>query len=222
MTTPGQTGHRHFQQGRTVLAVAVMMFTASACSSAKSIRSSAAPTNSRTTPTSPSQPIPIALTAEYPDDFSFVCKGEVVSNADPYAGSNPHPMVLFVPGQVAVGDTGNGYKSSDVIFDDPSWNPPSLSTTQLVGCFDRQSATLAMTCQYDSGPVNFYNATYKLTIREAHTARILGTATVPGESDSHNCPIELTTVGSDPSQYAGPDQTAAQGAVRTYVQRQTA
>lgn len=115
------------------------------------------------------------------DDLKALCDGKALPDAAPYEKRDDVAATVYEferrhdnwrwPGR---GPDGSGLPSWWTSFDDPSH-------TQLVVCIDAVDKQVVKRCLYE-GPgegVALYNATWKMTLREARTAKVLQEASFP-------------------------------------------
>ncbi len=140
-----------------------------------------------------SEPSPAAQ--HFDSDFAQVCRGTGVDWATAYdpAVAGPHKVVVLQgasPNDLIGLSTGN--PEWDVLFDADS---DAYAAVELVACAIRTGEELAQTCtgyEDDDGndtgnTVEYYSATYSVTLRAATTAEIIDEGTVEAEGDV--CPM---------------------------------
>lgn len=130
----------------------------------------------------------------FDSDFAQVCQGTEADWATPYdpTVSGPHKVVVFQgPDEGDLTSIATGNTEWDVLFDETT---DAYADVELVACAIRTGEELAQTCAgyADDGvetgnTVDYYSATYDVTLREATTAKVLGETTVEAPADT--CPM---------------------------------
>lgn len=136
-----------------------------------------------------------AVAQHFDTDLAQVCRGTGVDWATPYdhATPGPHKVVVFQGPEVTdLTSVSTGNAEWDVLFDPAS---DAYAAVELVVCAVRTGEELAQTCTgytdddgTDSGKtVDYYSATYAVTLRAATTAEVIDETTV--EADADVCPM---------------------------------
>lgn len=127
-------------------------------------------------------------------DFAQVCRGTGTEWATPYdpARTGPHKVVVLQgPNESDLLSISTGNPEWDVLFDPAT---DAYAEVELVACAIRVSEKLEQTCTgYENDGVetgntlDYYSATYEVTLRSATTAEVLGETTVEAVADT--CPM---------------------------------
>jgi hypothetical protein len=139
---------------------------------------------------------PFAPAQLFGDDFQGVCQGATVSRATPYAGAGPsHKVILFGPndGQLYE-DTSTLPADWMVQFDSDS---DAYAKIDTVACEEVESEQMVKQCtgytkddHETNNEVTPNTATYKITVHEATTGKVLGTTEVEWTDDT--CPMFMS------------------------------
>ena len=157
----------------------------------------------------------------FAEDFSAACRGIALPKAAAY-GKAPgtHP---------ALGQFGKGKDTQQAVLTESltvAWNENSdaLTAIELVGCAERTTETFVKDCnnyEFESKPdpdaiAKMYDATYKVSIREAKTGKEIGSGTI--EAKQTDCPsFVLFEKGKTKNEYAW-DEDAFEAILKDYVQ----
>ena len=135
-----------------------------------------------------------AIVQHFDSDFAQVCRGTGVDWAVPYdaAVTGPHKVVVLQgPNESDLSSISTGNAEWDVLFDSAS---DAYAKVELVACAIRTGEQFSQTCTgykkdgVDTGnTVDYYSATYDVTLRAATTAEVLGETSVTAEADQ--CPM---------------------------------
>lgn len=94
------------------------------------------------------------------------------------------------------------------------WQAKDFKDTQLVVCITEKTRTKLQTCTFDAKPpagtVDYFDASYEVTVREARTARIVATQTI-AEQGEKACPTSylfFKTIHAEELPFAGPGTVA--------------
>ncbi|WP_155981381.1 hypothetical protein [Nocardia sp. BMG111209] len=133
---------------------------------------------------------PLKLTSS---DFKGVCQGATVSRAAPYSATGSHKVVMLSPDNKAslVEDTSTLPADWMVQFD-PAGD--AYARIDTVACVQIDTSDEIRTCDgYKDGDkptgntVKLNSATYRVSVREATTGKVLGTTTLTSADES--CPM---------------------------------
>jgi hypothetical protein len=149
-----------------------------------------------------------------------VCDQNVaLTDAPPYAGVAPHAFMVFSQGQ----GNDRGSRPSIRIFDmlekttgRPFQNRPDQ--TQLVACAERMiKKSTDIECSFDIGAdrVPFFRASWRITIREAHTGKVV--ATVPVDPGGAGCPTSAKVAWGGAEVYSGLSDQQIRYALEQFV-----
>lgn len=125
-----------------------------------------------------------------------ICDGHsALTAAPPYAGPGPHPVMVFSQQQ---GNDPNGPTLAFRLLNDvgqperEAFSSP-IARTQLVACAERaEHVPTEVVCRFDLGspdPVPFFRTSYRITVREAHTGKVV--ATKPVDPAAAGCPTSV-------------------------------
>jgi hypothetical protein len=170
-----------------------------------------------------SKPIEGPVTNE--SDLGAVCGGRYFAGAAPFAGSAPHPVVVFGP------DSGNartyaGPKRLPVFFLDrelgdvgPAWTTRDPTAIQLVACTERDDdSDSGQTCAFDGGrPTPLRFASYTVHVYETNTGVEIGTARI--EAGEAGCPNSALVDENDPAVFSVPLPQQYLDALARFVNR---
>jgi len=113
-------------------------------------------------------------------DYKQVCSGKPLAGAAAYTGGTS-PIIAF---EKHFDDWRKPYKAVPDAW--TSWK--DVAKYQLVACVDGTEKTQYQACTYDGGhSLNMYDATYKVSIVEAKTGKVLTTATWPMKNPQREC-----------------------------------
>jgi hypothetical protein len=143
------------------------------------------------------------------DSSSFVevCnRGSSFTDAAPYKGSAPHPIVVFEPGETN-GNLGGTFRGDPIPFgDDPEFDPPDAAAVQLIGCPQRVPNSRQDTgrkCAFGGGvEVPLYDISYELKVREATTGNVVASTEI--RASGATCPDSRTRIPDVDAVYAVP------------------
>ncbi len=144
-----------------------------------------------TTATSSSAPAQL-----FADDFQGACQGATVSRATPYAeAGTSHKVILFGP------NDGKLYEDTSTLPAD--WmvqydtNSDAYAKVDTVACEEVESEQTVKQCtgytkddHETNNEVTLNTATYKVTVHEATTGKVLGTTELDGTDDT--CPMFMS------------------------------
>lgn len=126
-----------------------------------------------------------------------ICAGAGSSQHTPYGeGAGPSGVVAF--------DVLDGNVVDIGLDQSLAWNSRSRPwDAELVMCMERAITTFVTTCEYrglggnQDRSLALYDATYEVTLREAHTAEVLDVGLQTAQSD-RQCPFVANFADSDP------------------------
>lgn len=153
----------------------------------------ASPVVVKSTTAATSSPTPAQL---FGDDFEGVCQGATVSRATPYATAGAsHKVILFGP------NDGKLYENTSTLPAD--WmvqfdtNSDAYAKVDTVACEEVESEQTVKQCtgytkddRETNNEVTLNTATYKITVHEATTGKVLGTTELDGTDDT--CPTFMS------------------------------
>jgi hypothetical protein len=125
--------------------------------------------------------------------------------APPYAGQGPHTIGFGGARESVDTDFLNnvGDRNAEDILSGREWDSYGLplpleepAQAQLILCtaaIQKRSATPIGTCEYLGPTVPIYPATYKITVMENRTQRVVATLSIDGDADDNrSCPVGIT------------------------------
>ena len=151
-------------------------------------------------------------------DYSTVCSGSRITNTS-ITDAKKRPIAFFDE----VTTNSGQYSLSDVALEDSTWEADytKFTSTQLVGCLTRIKETdTGIKCDLTDDnkqeqKVSVYNVTYRLTIYDASTGKLLSTKNIEGVASA--CPYFATYTQNNPKIYALPEKSVLSAAVKEYV-----
>lgn len=159
----------------------------------------------------------------FAEDFNPVCSGATESRAADYTSASTHKVVYFETYETDLLDQSTSLPADwTVMYDE---NADAYAAVDLVACAVRTDAELAKTCEgYEdeesgtSGTVNWYTATYELTLYQATTGEAFSSTTI--EADDAECPLFASFDAGESAidQYAGPSDDAVIAFLKPFVQ----
>jgi hypothetical protein len=157
-----------------------------------------------------------AVAQHFDTDLTQVCRGTGVDWATPYdhGTPGPHKVVVFQgPDESDLTAVSTGNAEWDVLFDPAS---DAYAEVELVACAIRTGEELTQTCTgyadddgTDSGKtVDYYSATYAVTLRAATTAEVIDETTIEAAADVCPMLVYFDEGETTATQYASVDANA--------------
>jgi hypothetical protein len=178
---------------------AVLVLITSACGSIEEAGDTATSTTREVTPTTARAPSTTSTTLAAGIDDKVIaacaasCAGEVVAGAAPYAGPNPHPVVLLDP---------MGGESEWIDLLPREWWPVEVSDVQLVAVLGFEEEVVIEVCPYTPPPdVTRYRYQRSIRLVEAVSGVTLDSAVLTGADPRQCAPTEavsLTRLDGEP------------------------
>ncbi|OAA28225.1 hypothetical protein UG55_1006198 [Frankia sp. EI5c] len=155
-------------------------------------------------------------------DLSQICDGETaLAAAPPYAGPAPHPVMVLSQRQ------GNDPTGPTLVFhpldrlgeeEHDAFLTP-VARIQLVACAERADrAPTDVVCRFDLGvekSVPFFRTSYRITVREAHTGKVVGT--VPVNPAAAGCPTAARVSWGGAEVFSAPTDPQFVSALRAFA-----
>jgi hypothetical protein len=131
--------------------------------------------------------------------YRHVCAGQPESRAAAYTKGPLSPLITFEKRFTEFRKT-RGPATE--------WTSPTdVSKYQLVACVEAVSSNAFETCRYEGGrSLQLFDATYKLSIREAKTGTVLAESTVEKKNATRTCTLVRSFAGKSEGEF--PDYQA--------------